>query len=167
MNFTGNTFEILAWKALNRNVDMRWVDWAVQMLEEGFETPSLIILAGQSAPFNQFEMHALTTKVFNELELDYSNLQLAVENYTRFLIDQTLIGEIESLKTLRILKNICSELDLEKSLYDFYLLCYAKEDIAYSGDQHYWPGARKDTIDKIILDYFNQWKLEHPAHTSN
>lgn len=32
------TAEILAFKALNRDIDKTWVDWAVNMLMAGFDT---------------------------------------------------------------------------------------------------------------------------------
>ncbi|MFZ4464691.1 MAG: hypothetical protein ACOYN5_12650 [Bacteroidales bacterium] len=50
------TAEILAFKALNRNIDKTWVDWAVDMLIAGYDTENLTILAGESEPFNQFQM---------------------------------------------------------------------------------------------------------------
>jgi hypothetical protein len=68
-----STAEILAFKALNRDVDKTWVDWAVDMLIAGFDTEHLTILAGESEPFNQFQMQELAEKVLVELQLDYSD----------------------------------------------------------------------------------------------
>ena len=54
-----STTEILALKALNRDIDKFWVNWAVDMLLAGFDTENLIILAGESEPFNQFQLELL------------------------------------------------------------------------------------------------------------
>ncbi len=65
-----STYEILAFKHLNRNVDKKWIDWAVDMMIAGIETESLIELAGISEPYNQFELKQLTDNVFS-LHLHY------------------------------------------------------------------------------------------------
>jgi len=54
MKSVKSTTEILAFKALNRDINKTWVDWAVEMLMAGFDTENLTILAGEFEPFNQF-----------------------------------------------------------------------------------------------------------------
>ena len=153
-----STVEILAFKALNRDINKTWVNWAVEMLMAGFDTENLAILAGEFEPYNQFQLHDLTTKVLDELQLDYSNKEQTIKNYACYLIDQSLCKEVESIKVLDILKDICIELDYEKYLYHFYILYFAKDSLMDSDDQWYLDGADKNNIDKIIEDYFNNWK---------
>jgi hypothetical protein len=152
------TAEILAFKALNRDIDKAWVDWAVDMLMAGYDTEHLIILAGESEPFNQFQMQELADKVLTELQLDYSDKDHAIKKYACYLIDKSLDGELDNFKVLDILKDICIELDYEKYLYDFYSLYFAKDDLSYSENQWYWDGATRENIEKIIADYFTTWK---------
>lgn len=153
-----STAEILAFKALNRDVDKTWVEWAVDMLLAGFDSEYLAILAGESEPFNQFQMHELTDKVFVELQLDNSDKDQTIKRYVCYLIDKSLDAEINNLEVLNILKDIYFELDYEEYLYDFNLLYFAKEDLYYSENQWYWDGATRENIDKIITDYFTTWK---------
>ena len=150
--------EILVVKALNRDINKIWVDWAVDMLMAGYDTEHLAILAGESEPFNQFEMQELTDKVLAELQLDYSDKDLTIKNYVCYLIDKSLDGELDNFKVLDILKDICIELDYEIYLYDFYSLYFAKEDLSHSENQWYWDGATRENIDRIITDYFRTWK---------
>lgn len=75
------TAEILAFKALNRDIDKAWVDWAVDMLIAGYDSEHLTILAGESEPFNQFQIQELADKVLAELQLDYSNKDQTIKNY--------------------------------------------------------------------------------------
>lgn len=158
MKSVKTTAEILAFKALNRDIDKAWVDWAVDMLMAGYDTEHLTILAGESEPFNQFEMQELADKVLAELQLDYSDKDQTIKNYACYLIDKSLDGELDNFKVLNILKDICIELDYEKYLYDFYSLYFAKDDLSYSENQWYWDGATRGNIDKIIMDYFTTWK---------
>lgn len=154
-----STKEVLAFKVLNRNFDKTWVEWALNMIEAGFEAEYLLILAGESEPFNHFEMTDLTNQVFRELKLDWTNKSEILDNYVCYLIDQGLKSEKNSVDILRELKNLCVELDMDMRLYDFYLLFFAKSGLCDSAHQWYWEGADRQTIDKIILDTFHKWKL--------
>lgn len=154
-----STTEILAFKILNRNIGRAWVEWAVDMLMIGFDTEHLAILAGESEPFNQFQMQDLTDKILAELQLDYSDKDHIIKNYACYLINNSLEGKISNFEALDILKDICIELDYEKYLYDFYLLYFAKDDLSCSENQWYWEDATRENIDKIIVDYFNAWKI--------
>src|SRR5206468_5361865 len=51
--------QLLAERALARTPTDAWVEWAVDQLMRGQDTPHLRILAGERAPFNAFEMYAL------------------------------------------------------------------------------------------------------------
>jgi len=153
-----STAEILAFKVLNRDINKTWVDWAVEMLMAGFDTENLAILAGEFEPYNQFQLQDLTTKVLSELQLDLTDKDQTIKNYACFLIDKSLVGELDNFKVLDILKDICIELDYEKYLYDFYSLYFAKDDLSYSENQWYWDGATRENIEKIITDYFTNWK---------
>lgn len=155
-----STAEILAYKVLNRNVDEKWVQWAVDMLMAGFETDNLIILAGEFAPFNQFELTELTNKVFNELHLDFTDRDKTIEKFVYYLVDESLNERILPFKVLSIIYKICLELDYIEYLYDFYLLYCAKEDLEYQEYQYYWDDADRNTIDSIIMEYFKKWKLD-------
>ncbi len=152
-----STPEILALKVLNRNFDMRWIQWALKMIKAGFETEYLLILAGESEPFNHFEMTDLTNQVFRELNFDYTNKSIIINNYVCYLIDLSLKGKKEVIEILRELKDLYVELDMDGRLSDFYLLYFAKDDLSESEHQWYWEGADRSNIDEIILNTFNKW----------
>lgn len=48
-------------------MDDAWVQWAIDMLEAGYDMEHLRILAGATPPFNVWYTSALTDSVFNEL----------------------------------------------------------------------------------------------------
>jgi len=157
-----STYEILAWKHLNRSVDEKWSDWAVEMMMQGFETEHLVELAGISKPFNQFELKELTDNLFAELGLDFSDKEKVLKSYATFLIEKVLNREKDTFSTLCVPKDLCIELDYEKNLYDFYSLYFAKYDLKYDEIQHYWHGADRTNIDSICLNYFTNWVNENP-----
>ena len=87
-----STAEILIWKHFNKSVDEKWSFWAVDMMMAGFDTEHIVELAGISKPYNQFELGALTDRVFNELRIDFS--------------DQQSLIKLSSIKSFKIF--ICS-----------------------------------------------------------
>lgn len=161
MKPVASTAEILAFKALNRNADKRWVDWAVDMLMEGFDTEYLVILAGMSSPFDQFEMQRITDKALQENELYYSDKNKVITQYVCYLLEKGLKGDIPSFTILNILKEIYLELDYEGSLQQFYLLYYAKDDLQYSEVQWYVNGVDRNNIEEAIMIYFTEWLEEY------
>ena len=62
-----STAEILAFKMLGHSINKKWITWAYDMISAGFETESLLILAGEQEPFNQFEIQRLTNIAPNNL----------------------------------------------------------------------------------------------------
>ena len=104
---------------------------------------------------------ALTTKVLKELNLDYSNRNLVIRNYVYYLISNSIYKTETYLETLRKLKNICIELNLEHNYMNFYLLYFAKDDLVEQEYQHYWNDANRENIDDIITENFKNWKTEY------
>lgn len=152
-----STYEIIAWKHLNQSVDEKWSSWAVDMMTVGFETEHLVELAGIEKPYNQFELKDLTNKVFEELNLDYTDQEKVVIDYVTYLAKQVLNDNRDLLKTLREIKDLCIALDYDSKIYDFYSLYFAKEDLNYDTVQRYWNGADRTNIDQICIDYFKKW----------
>jgi hypothetical protein len=158
-----STYEILVSKVLNRPIGKQWTDWATQMLQAGYDKENLIILAGESEPYNQFYLRELTTKVLNELGIDFSDKEKAVKNYTCYLLKGFLNGTQDFRKTLTILKDLCIETDYERHLYKFYLFWFAKDDFDYFGDSQYHldESVTKYSIDEFIIEYSKQWLVDN------
>jgi len=152
-----STYKILMHKSMNHFIDESWIDWAIEMMEAGFESENLYILAGQTKPYNQFELQDLTSKVFNDLNLDYSDRDLTIKNYVYYLINTTLNDPVTYLNTLRILTDICRDQDFDDNYKDFYFLYYAKDELKDFDHQFYWDGANRENIDIIISAKFNDW----------
>lgn len=161
-----STAEILIFKMLGDNINKKWIDWAYDMLMAGFETENLIILAGEIEPYNQFELQRLTDKILDELGLTYENSELVYRNYACYLIGKALSGEMQAINVLDILKEICIRADYEPLYYDFYSLYFALDDLKYSENQWYWPGATRGNINKIINEYFVEWMTKCKRLTS-
>jgi hypothetical protein len=156
-----STYKILMQKSLNLPIGEDWVDWAIEMMEAGYSSENLHILAGYREPYNQFELQELANKVFKDFGLDYSDKDLTIKNYVYYLIEKTIGDSSSYLNTLRILTDICRELDYDKRYMDFYLLYYAKDELIEFDEQFYWNGANRKNIDQIIKSHFIDWKTKY------
>lgn len=149
-----STYRVLMKKAFNEDVDETWIDWALEMIEAGYESDNLYILAGISRPYHQFELQRLTDKVLVDLNLDYEDQPQMIRNYVYYIISSTINEPSNYLSTLKEIRNICMDLDMEQEYMDFYLLYFAKDDLNESGVQWYWDGAYRTNIDLIIRNIF-------------
>jgi hypothetical protein len=154
-----STYKILKEKAFNSDIDESWIDWAIEMMEAGYEADSLYQLAGTLKPYNQFELQALTTRVLKDLQLDYSDKRKALKNYVYFLITSNLDKPEHYYKVLREFRDIYYELDMDSEFQDLALLYWAKDDLLCGADyQYYWKGANRENIDTIIKETFELLK---------
>jgi hypothetical protein len=156
-----STYKILLNKAFNEDIDESWIDWAIEMIEAGFESDSLYTLAGMTRPYNQFELQELTSKVIRDLQLNYDNNDTVIRNYVYFIITTSINNPESYLLTLREIKDICIGLNMSREYMDFYLLFFAKDDLIESENQWYWDGATRENIDDIIKNQFLNWTIEY------
>jgi hypothetical protein len=163
-----STYRILMKKTFNQDIDESWVEWALEMMQAGYESDNLYILAGITKPYNQFELQELTDKVIADLNLETRNKPLTIRNYVYYILSTTINEPSKYLSTLREVKDICIDLDMEKEYMDFYLLYFAKDDLNESENQWYWDGADRNNIDEIIRDKFQEYidKIDETRKTT-
>jgi hypothetical protein len=80
-----DTMALLSKRALKRVTGQDYVDWAVRALMDGFDSPSLAILAGldigcaaSQLPIDHFEAHDYFLRVVRELALPIPDIELAL-----------------------------------------------------------------------------------------
>lgn len=153
-----STYKILKEKACNADIDESWAEWAIEMILAGYEVESLYQLAGISKPYNQFELQELTSKVLKDLNLDYSDKRKTLKNYIYYLVSENLDKPNKYFEILKEFTAIYHELDMDFEFQDLALLYWAKDDLIYAEDQHYWDGANRANIDTIIKQEFENFK---------
>ncbi len=161
MKLIDSTYEILYYKVNNGLFDERLVIWAIDMLEAGFDSEHLRILAGADKPYFHFYLNDILEKILKELNIEITDREKITDNYLYYMISQAIFGKETPFTVLKIFKDLCVSSDYEKKLMDFYLLYWAKGDLEYDTVQWYWPDADRSNIDKVILDYFKEWKMKY------
>lgn len=137
------------------------LDWAVEMISLGYDSPSLYILASLSKPTNYFETIEYLKATFDELDLSFKRGVEGVVSYSSYFIEQISKG-INVKENLKIVYKFCQEKDYEKPIYDFYLLYWAWDDLDYGNEyQSYWPDATKSNIEHITISTALNWVKEN------
>jgi hypothetical protein len=163
MHKVKSTYRVLAEKALQGGPIEVWKDWALEMMEAGFETEHLILLAGLSPDINRFQLDDIINKALKELCLDTIPNDEIVYGYVYYLIDQAINSKMSKKVVLGILRDLCRDRDYDNELYNFYLLSYAQEELEILGVQFYWEDANSDNIHSIINTELLEWKSKYES----
>ena len=161
MHKVKSTYKVLVEKTLQGGSIEVWKDWSLEMMEAGFETEHLILLAGVSPHLNRFQLDDMIDKALQELSLDKMSNDEIIYGYVYYLINQALNSEMSIKVVLATLRDLCRDRGYDKELFNFYSLAYAQQELEEAGDQYYWEGANIDNINSIINTEFMEWKSKY------
>ncbi len=133
------------------------VDWAIDLLSQGHESPNLINLAGLTPPLDHFEVQDYTRRAIRELGLEVPTGVAAILAYARDLVEDILDKPSVMGQRLRVLADLHVQENYLRDLYDFYLLSNAYDELQMSGEQHYWEGAKLSNIRLIVVNVCKTW----------
>jgi hypothetical protein len=154
------TYEIRSAYALQLVTMKEVIDWAIDALVGGFDSPSLRVLAGLTDS-DQAEVGRYYSLVFRELQIPLLREELHVRFYTTLVLRELLSAKLGKKEPLKRLSDLCVAGGYEKELMDFYLLYHAKWDLETQEEQWYWKGADRSNIDRVIEAHANQWLKTH------
>ncbi len=141
-----------------------FVDWALEMLELGYESESLYMLAGVSKPTDYYESSPLVRSAFDELGLKTRSGRDAILSYCYVSVSE-LANEIETKKNLSFLTKFCIAMNYQQDIYPFYLLHFELENIdegIVSGC--YWETATPENIKETIKKVASEWLVTNKEH---
>ena len=151
-------------RALQRSCGRECVDWAVGLLEHGYDSRSLRILAVQDEPFNHFELAALRDRVLSELSLPELDNADPVTSYVREVLAGVLSDRKQLGSVFREVSELAIQLGYPSELQPFYLLRFAWEDLQEQEMQWYWPGADRGNIEDIMMGEANRFLAGVPSN---
>ena len=157
------TYKLLGLRAMDIDGVDDWVDWAMEMLEAGFDGEALAMVAGLTAPMNRFQLMTYGEAALAEQQIEVPEPQQARIGYAYHLAREALAGRKDPASALRELHEIGRDHGLEAPFGDFYFLYFAKQELQAAGEQYYWPGAHAGNIDAIIQGHLRKWVAEFEA----
>jgi len=136
------------------------VEWAVEAMCSGEDSPNLRILAGLVPPLSSFEVRDYASKALRELEIEVPHGAEAISAYARDLVEEIVNSPEIMQGNLKLLCELCMAENYQRDIFDFYLLRWAYDDLQLARDQSYWRGAERSNIQEIILDRCHEWLSE-------
>lgn len=134
--YPDSTYLILTYKEFkNSFLYDNVIDWAVEMLEYGYETENLMILAAISKPTNSFECKLYLQKALEELNL--RTIEGADANIAVQWVLLNKIARGEKVRSNLILLTNELGYDVDEPIYDFQLLSWAWTELEYDSHQYY------------------------------
>jgi hypothetical protein len=100
-------------RATHRLFASEYVDWAISMLEQDFDSRSLRILAGLDGT-SLFEADDYFRRVLRELQIPELDFDSSVRAYACELCERVLAGELDARSGVRELYKLCLAADYAK-----------------------------------------------------
>jgi len=138
------------------------IDWAIQMLQAGYETPSILLLAGTAKPTNYFETESTLNAALKELHIATPSEENAIIAYATYHVLQLIAGKDIMQNLYKLSALVFLKEEAYHRMYDFSLLRDAWEyidDLFYA--QLYWPDVNEDNIEDVTKECANDWLEEH------
>lgn len=158
------TYKVIASFDIKSFNSDEYIDWACEMIGEGYETPNLLILSGFDKPTNFFEISEIFKKTIEELGLYIPRADSSILSYSYYLIYLLSMGK-SIRENLSKIYQLSFNLIEDSPIYDFKLLYWAWGDLDYNedGTQHYWEGATISNINDIIIEAAQKWLNENAS----
>lgn len=141
------------------------IDWAIEMMELGHESPTLYMLASVNKPSNYFEIINYVIETVKELGLEIKNGNDAILSYCSYFLIQ-ITKEKQVRTNLSALYQFCQRREYKDLVFDFYLLNWAWDDLNHEENvnNHYWEGASKANIEQIVVKEAKRWIEKYKKH---
>ena len=137
--------------------------WAIDMMEEGLETPRIVQLAGEDLNLNPFAYSDLLDTIFMELEIEVQP-ETAYCAYAVDIACEVLRGERTARNGFELLSRAAIENGYEQPFYDFYLwLDNADEVVLYTVEG---SGLRMDNVEEWMYQYFEKFVKANIKYSS-
>lgn len=158
------TYLVVAFPEIGNINSDTCVDWAMEMVELGYDSPYLFMLAGITKPTNYSEIEIYLKETLRELGISKKTGEDAINSCFVYYVH-----ELAQSKDIRA--NLYRMVELgqaagystgERNFLDFYLIYWAWGDLDYGMSyQSYWPEATLDNIERITVLRAKQWLAEN------
>ncbi|HRF50861.1 MAG TPA: hypothetical protein PLC98_24745 [Anaerolineales bacterium] len=158
---TPRTARILSERALYGHIDPEVVDWAVALLDEDFDSPSVRQLAALLAPLNPFEVAELRDRVLVELGLENIGRDQAVLLQVQAILAKAVLGDGRSVSDAYAeVDSLYMRSGYMIELADLSQVHWARLELDDGPDQWSWDGAHRENIDQIMREEASRFLQE-------
>lgn len=154
MNIQKETDKILGQRTLPRFNSKQFVDLAVNLLSNGYETDNIVILAGMDYESTE-DREKYFWKSIEELkiEVNKSDFEL-IEIYAIQVVEDVCNGHIKPVDGFRIMQDVIRATDYDSKFYQFYLIDEDYGCLENNIEPIFNPGLTKDNkVDYVKKEF--------------
>ena len=154
MNIKEETYKLLAQRLLTYFDSKKLVDWAMILLQNGYESESLIILAGLDSDSTEVREKYFWQSI-SELQLDINaNDFELIENYAIYIAKSVIGNQLNPHSGLTVMQDIVRESDYSKRFIQFFELDEDIDYLKYDNRTVFNPGLTLENTESFIKKEF-------------
>ncbi len=156
------TGKILYQYTRHSNISKECVFWAVDLIDNGFETPGIIQLAGEDLYIDNIEFSKLLDTVFQELDIPV-NEEIFLSAYILSITMEVLRGEMTAFNGFDTLSRAAIDSDYRQPFEDFYNWFNIADAAVYDNSVSIC-GLRYDNIEEWMHQFFEKLAGANPKY---
>lgn len=154
MNIKEETYKLLAQRLLTYFDSKKFVDWAMILLQNGYESESLIILAGLDNDTTEVrEKYFWQTITELQLDINATDFEL-IENYAIYIAKSVIDNQLNPFSGLTVMQDIVRESDYSKRFIQFFDLDEDIDYLKYDNRTIFNPGLTLENTESFIKKEF-------------
>ncbi len=148
------TYKILAQKVLSHFDSKKLIDWAIMLMGKGFDSESLIILAGLDSDTTE-EREQYFWQTIDELGFDLNRTDFElIENYAVYVAESVVNKKIAPMDGLTIMQDIVRSTDYSKKYIQFYEIDEDLDYLKYDNHTIFNTGLTLKNADSFVTREF-------------
>ncbi|WP_020535593.1 hypothetical protein [Lewinella cohaerens] len=149
--------EILQWHNGIEHFDYDLsIDWAIELMRNGIETESVLIIASFQKPVDREEIKPYISGALKELNLEEKYGEHSIISNAHYHLEQ-ILSDYEIRGNLTKLYKLCLNANSDKRLMPFYLLYHGWDELEQIGANYYFEGADLNNIEDVIKEQAQIW----------
>jgi len=157
------TYKLLAQRVLSHFDSKKLIDWAIMLMGKGFDSESLIILAGLDSDTTE-EREQYFWQTIDELGFDINRTDFElIENYAVYVAESVVNKKIAPMDGLTIMQDIVRSTDYSKKYVKFYEIDEDLDYLKYDNHTIFNSGLTLKNADSFIIREFELF-LETEKH---
>ncbi|WP_338237894.1 hypothetical protein [Persicobacter diffluens] len=148
------TYKLLAQRVLSHFDSKKLIDWAIMLMGKGFDSESLIILAGLDSDTTE-EREQYFWQTINELGLDVNRTDFElIDNYAIYVAESVVHKKMEPKDGLAIMQDIVRSTDYSKKYIQFFEIDEDLDYLKYDNHTIFNTGLTLKNADSFIAREF-------------
>lgn len=165
MELVNKDFEILTDYILSfhyfkyLNIDLI-EDWAIELINSGYESEAIYNLACFYKPIDSDEVQPYLEAVLSELNLTTKNKEESQKSHIRYFLNK-VVKHDDVRGNLKRLLDIDYDFNTDVGMVDLYSLQYVWDDLIVDRDNWYYRGINLDNIEQEVIVMAQKWLYEN------